>query len=63
MTPELKKMHGHRESDSDGFTYVAGKHKCGRSKRTRNKLSTSRSIRHDKRAVKMAETKRMLNDF
>lgn len=63
MTPEMKKLHGRRESDNDGFTYVAGKHKSGRSKRTRNKLSTARSIRNDKRAVKMAETKRMLNEF
>lgn len=63
MSPEQKRLHGYRESDSDGFTYVSGKYKDGRCKRTRNKANTERCIRNDKRSVKMSETKRMLNDF
>jgi hypothetical protein len=63
MTPESKVLFGHRENDDDGFTYVAGKHKAGRVKRTRNKLITSRCIRNDKRSVKASETKRMLKEF
>lgn len=63
MTPEMKRLHGQRESDDDGFTYVAGSHKAGRKKRSRNRMSTARSIRNDKRSVKAAEMKRMLSDF
>lgn len=63
MTPEMKFMHGIREGNDDGFTYVAGKHKVGRKKRTRNKNSTDRAIRSDKRSVKSKETKRMLSEF
>ena len=63
MTPELKVLFGHRESDDDGFTYVTGKHKSGRVKRTRNKAVTARCMRNDKRSVKAAETKRMLTEF
>jgi len=62
MTPEMKRLHGRREADDDGFTYVAGKHKNGRIKRTRNKNNTARCIRSDKRSVKAAETKRMMNE-
>ena len=62
MTPEMKELHGHRQADDDGFTYVAGKHKAGRIKRTRNKMKTSRCIRNDKRAVKAKETKRMFSE-
>lgn len=63
MTPESKVLFGHRESDDDGFTYVTGKHKSGRVKRTRNKAITSRCMRNDKRSVKAAENKRMFNEF
>lgn len=63
MTPEMKRLHGRRESDDDGFTYVHGCHKAGRKKRSRNRNSTARNVRNDKRSVKAAETKRMLNDF
>jgi hypothetical protein len=62
MTPEQRILHGQRESDDDGFTYVAGKHKAGRVKRTRNKQATARCIRNDKRSVKAAETQRMLKE-
>lgn len=63
MTPEMKVLHGYRESDDDGFTYVAGKHKAGRKKRSRNKNLTARCIRNDKRSVKQAEISRMFKDF
>lgn len=62
MTPEMKRLHGHREMDDDGFTYVAGAHKSGRVKRTRNRNSAARCMRSDKRSVKAAETKRMLKE-
>jgi hypothetical protein len=62
MTPEMKALHGLRQSDDDGFTYVAGKHKAGRIKRTRNKMKTSRCMRNDKRSVKAREMKRMLKE-
>lgn len=62
MTPEMKRLHGQRESDDDGFTYVAGAHKAGRVKRTRNRNSTARNMRNDKRSVKAAETKRMFSE-
>ena len=60
MTPEQRILHGQRESDDDGFTYVAGKHKAGRVKRTRNRNATARNMRNDKRSVKAAEMKLML---
>jgi hypothetical protein len=63
MTPEMKILHGRRESDDDGFTYVAGRHKAGRKKRTRNKNQTSRCIRNDKRSVKQSELKRCFKEF
>jgi hypothetical protein len=62
MTPEQRILHGYRQSDDDGFTYVAGKHKAGRVKRTRNKQSTARCLRNDKRSVKAAEHKRMMDE-
>lgn len=62
MTPEQRILHGQRESDDDGFTYVAGKHKAGRVKRTRNRNATARNMRNDKRSVKAAEMKRMLKE-
>ena len=63
MIIEEKVFHGNREKDDDGFTYVAGKHKAGRKKRTRNKAQTDRCIRSDKRSVKQKSTKRMLSEF
>ena len=45
--------------DSDGFTYVYGKYKEGRKKRTRNKNQTKRNIRADKRAAKAKAIKRI----
>lgn len=62
MTPEQRILHGQRESDDDGFTYVAGKHKAGRVKRTRNKQATARCMRNDKRSVKAVETHRMFKE-
>lgn len=62
MTPEQRILHGQRESDDDGFIYVAGKHKAGRVKRTRNKQATARCMRNDKRSVKAAETHRMFKE-
>ena len=62
MTPEMKIMHGNRQSDSDDFTYVSGKYKDGRIKRTRNKNQTARCIRNDKRSVKAAETRRVFKE-
>ena len=59
-TIESKKLHGIRENDDDGFTYVHGSHKQGRVKRTRNRKATIRHIRQDKRAAKAADT---LRDF
>lgn len=44
MTPQEKKFHGQRERDDDGFTYVHGKHKGGRVKRTRNRLKTTHLV-------------------
>jgi hypothetical protein len=62
MTPEMKSMHGILEANDDGFTYVAGRHKQGRVKRTRNKQQTARCMRNDKRSVKQAENRRMLKE-
>lgn len=62
MTPQEKKFHGQREQDDDGFTYVHGKHKGGRVKRTRNRLKTIRLVRHDKRAVKAQIDKELRNE-
>ncbi|HIE1217668.1 TPA: hypothetical protein ACXJRX_000895 [Serratia marcescens] len=59
-TIEYRRLHGQRQSDDDGFTYVHGKHKAGRVKRTRNRQSTIRQVRADKRSVKAAEIKRQL---
>lgn len=63
MIIEEKALHGQRESNNDGFTYVAGKHKAGRKKRTRNKTKTARCIRSDKRSVKQKSINRMLSEF
>lgn len=52
-------MMGGRQMDSDGFTYVYGKYKEGRKKRTRNKNQTKRNIRADKRAAKAKAIKRI----
>ena len=62
MTPEMKRMHGILESNDDGFTYVAGRHKQGRVKRNRNKNQTARCMRNDKRSVKQAENKRIFKE-
>ncbi len=62
MSPEFKKLMGRRQSDDDGFTYVYGKHKGGRSSRTRNRSTTARCIRNDKRSIKSAGLKRALVD-
>jgi len=59
---ETKKLLGDRESLSDGFTYVSGKFKEGRVKRTRNKNKTSRLIRSDKRSCKAKAVKRELSE-
>lgn len=63
MTPEMKELHGYRESDDDGFTYVSGRHKAGRIKRTRNHETTERCARNDKRSVRAREIKRMMSEF
>lgn len=62
MTPESKAMHGIRESDDDGFTYVSGKHKVGRVKRPRNRVHAEQAVRYDKRAVKAKEIRRMMRE-
>lgn len=62
MTPEEKAMHGGRELNDDGFTYVHGKHKGGYKKRTRNKNTVHRCLRSDKRSVRSREMKRMLEE-
>lgn len=59
-TIEQKALHGRLENDDDGFTYVHGKHKAGRVKRSRNRLKTIRCIRADKRSTKAKELKRQL---
>lgn len=59
-TIEERLLHGRRQSDDDGFTYVHGKHKAGRIKRTRNRKSTIRQVRADKRSVKASSRKRQL---
>ena len=58
MTSEFKKLMGCRQSDSDGFTYVYGKYKDGRSKHRRNRNQTTRCIRNDKRSVRGKELRR-----
>lgn len=59
----MKKKHCVRQINDDGFTYVAGKNKAGRVKRTRNKNQTARCIRSDKRSTKQKSMKRMLSEF
>lgn len=63
MTPEMKAMHGILQDNDDGFTYVAGKHKNGRVKRTRNRNQTARCIRNDKRSVKGKELARAFREI
>lgn len=63
MIIEEKALHGVCQINDDGFTYVAGKHKAGRVKRTRNKNQTERCIRSDKRSTKQKSIKRMLSEF
>lgn len=55
MSPEMKLMLGNRESNSDGFTYIHGKFKQGRIKRSRNKNHAAKMVRNDKRSVKAKE--------
>ena len=62
MTPEMRKLIGDRVKDDDGFTYVHGRVKGGRKKRTRNRLATIRCIRLDKRAVRKLELARMFSE-
>lgn len=45
MIIEEKALHGVRQINDDGFTYVSGKHKDGSVKSTRNKNQTDRCIR------------------
>jgi hypothetical protein len=61
--PEFKKMMGHREMDSDGFTYVYGAIKDGsKVNHTGNRASVKRQRRNDKRSVKQKALKRIEND-
>jgi hypothetical protein len=62
MDLEQKQLFGFRESDSDGFTYVHGKFKQGRVKRSRNKNKTRKLVRSDKRSVKSKSLKRELKE-
>lgn len=63
MSPEMRAMLGRREDDDDGFTYVAGKFKAGRVKRSRNRNSADQAERHDKRAVKSRENRRIKREW
>lgn len=58
-TIESKALHGRLQNNDDGFTYVYGKHKGGRVKRSRNAHQTDRCIRADKRSVKAKENRRI----
>jgi hypothetical protein len=58
ISPEFKQLHGLREANDDGFTYRYGKHKGGYTKRSRHTNTIKRMVRHDKRAVRQAETRR-----
>ena len=57
---EERQLFGHRESDSNGFTYVHGKFKAGRVKRSRNANRVDVLRRRDKRSVKSKSLKREL---
>lgn len=56
--PELRLLHGQRESDDDGFTYRYGRHKAGSIKRTRHNNGIARCRRADKRAARQAALQR-----
>ncbi len=63
-SPEMKQLLGHREDDDDGFTYLYGKSKGGYGvKSKRNIDSIGKQVRHDKRAVKAAEIRRIENEI
>lgn len=59
FSPEMREMLGRREDDDDGFTYRYGKHKGGFVKRTRHNNTIDRSVRHDKRAARAKEIRRL----
>jgi hypothetical protein len=59
VSPEFKQLHGLRELNDDGFTYRYGKHKGGYTKRQRHTNTIKRMVRHDKRAVRQAEDRRI----
>jgi hypothetical protein len=61
--PEFKKMMGHRQMDSDGFTYVYGSIKDGsKVNHTGNRASVKRARRNDKRSVKQKAIQRIMNE-
>jgi len=55
-SPERKEMMGHRQLNSDGFTYPYGRFPFNFNTRSE---SIKRQIRYDKRAVRQAETRRL----
>lgn len=59
ISPEQKKLFGERENNDDGFTYRYGRYKNGYVKRKRHTNTIKRMVRHDKRAVKQAEDRRI----
>lgn len=62
ITPEFRKMMGHRMMNSDGFTYVYGRVKDGSSVRPAT-ASTKRAIRADKRGVRRRELQFALSEI
>lgn len=58
-SPEFTQLMGYREADDDGFTYRYGKHRNGYTKKPRHNNSIDLMVRHDKRAVKGKELKRL----
>ena len=58
-SPEMKRMHGIREMDNDGFTYPYGKQKFNYNTRS---TSIRIQIRNDKRSVRQAEDRRITKE-
>lgn len=56
--PEIRRLHGEREANDDGFTYRYGRHKGGFVKRGRHSNGIERNRRADKRGARQAACRR-----
>lgn len=62
LNPELRRLYGVRQADSDGFTYRYGKYRNGYTKKPRHNNGIDTNRRADKRSARQAELRRLADE-